>query len=273
MQKLLCESNNERIPPEIIKTIKLKISAQLNTVFCFKPSLKNNGAKKEKFDDIPVIFSPNISSALEIFYNEVKIEDIKSREIDAHFHFFIFPSVIDGKEYVITYAEENKYSKRKIIEVLYDNIKKKKKTEVLNNHHPIIYFLIVLLKYDESKQTKSYKLLNKYFEENNIRTSDEDNSDGEIKENKINEINEKLGNMNIDGNDNSKNKRTKTIIIDIIYSCIDEYGERLVNMARLMTIKKYFSKAVINIKIISKIFIVLNLGYLVFSDNEWYKFS
>ena len=56
-----------------------------------------------------------------------------------------------------------------------------KKTEVLNNHHPIIYFLIVLLKYDESKQTKSYKLLNKYFEENNIRTSDEDNSiDGEI---------------------------------------------------------------------------------------------
>ena len=148
-----------------------------------------------------------------------------------------------------------------------------KKTEVLNNHHPIIYFLIVLLKYDESKQTKSYKLLNKYFEENNIRTSDEDNSDGEIKENKINEINEKLGNMNIDGNDNSKNKRIKTIIIDIIYSCIDEYGERLINMARLMTIKKYFSKAVINSKIISKIFIVLNLGYLVFSDNEWYKFS
>jgi len=149
-----------------------------------------------------------------------------------------------------------------------------KKKEVLNNHHPIIYFLIVLLKYDESKQTKSYKLLNKYFEENNIRTSDEDNSiDGEIKENKINEINEKLGNINIDGNDNSKNKRIKTDIIDIIYSCIDEYGERVVNMARLMTIKKYFSKAVINSKIISKIFIVLNLGYLVFSDNEWYKFS
>jgi len=90
-----------------------------------------------------------------------------------------------------------------------------KKTEVLNNHHPIIYFLIVLLKYDESKQTKSYKLMNKYFEENNIRTSDEDNSiDGKIKENKINEINEKLGNINIDGNDNSKNKRIKTDIIN-----------------------------------------------------------
>ena len=123
MQKLLCESNNERIPPEIIKTIKPKISAQLNNAFCFKPALKNNDTKKEKFDDIPVIFSPNISSALEISYNEVKIEDIKSREIDAHFHFFIFPLVIDGKEYVITYAEENKYSKRKIIEVLYNNIK------------------------------------------------------------------------------------------------------------------------------------------------------
>ncbi|KAG4108048.1 hypothetical protein H8356DRAFT_1268207 [Neocallimastix lanati (nom. inval.)] len=263
MQKLLCESNNERIPPEIIKTIKPKISAQLNNAFCFKPALKNNDTKKETFDDIPVIFSPNISSALEISYNEVKIEDIKSREIDAHFHFFIFPLVIDGKEYVITYAEENKYSKRKIIEVLYDNIKvdeKEKKKEVINNHHPIIYFLIVLLKYDESKQTKSYKLLNKYFEENNIRTSDEDNSiDGEIKENKINEINEKLGNINIDGNDNSKNKRIKTDIIDIIYSCIDEYGERVVNMARLMTIKKYFSKAVINSKIISKIFIVIFL--------------
>jgi len=90
-----------------------------------------------------------------------------------------------------------------------------KKTEVLNNHHPIIYFLIILLKYDESKQTKSYKLMNKYFEENNIRTSDEDNSiDGKIKENKINEINEKLGNINIDGNDNSKNKRIKTDIIN-----------------------------------------------------------
>ena len=69
------------------------------------------------------MFSPNISFALEISYHEVKIEDIKSREIDAHYHFFIFPLVIDDKEYVITYAEENKYSKRKIIEVLYDNIK------------------------------------------------------------------------------------------------------------------------------------------------------
>ncbi|KAG4084906.1 hypothetical protein H8356DRAFT_1341536 [Neocallimastix lanati (nom. inval.)] len=161
----------------------------LNNVFCFKPTSKNNNTKKETFDDIHVMFSPNISSALEISYNE----------------------------YVIIYAEENKYSKRKIIEVLYDNIKvdEKKKTEVLNNHHPIIYFLIVLLKYDESKQTKSYKLMNKYFEENNIRTSDEDNSiDGKIKENKINEINEKLGNINIDGNDNSKNKRIKTDIIN-----------------------------------------------------------
>jgi len=31
--------------------------------------------KKETFDDILVIFSPNISSALEISYNEVKIEN------------------------------------------------------------------------------------------------------------------------------------------------------------------------------------------------------
>ena len=53
----------------------------------------------------------------------MKIEDIKSREIDTHYHFFIFPLVIDDREYVIAYAEENKYSICKIIEVLYDNIK------------------------------------------------------------------------------------------------------------------------------------------------------
>jgi len=146
-----------------------------------------------------------------------------------------------------------------------------KKTEVLNNYHPIVYFLIILLKYDESNQIKSYKLLNKYFEKKNIyiRTSDKDSSiDSEIKESKIKEINEKLSNINIDGNDNSRNKIIKTDIIDIIYSCIDEYGERVVNMPRLMTIKNYFSKAVINRKIITKILIVLNLGYLIFRDNE-----
>jgi len=67
-----------------------KIGAQLNNVFCFKPTSKNNNTKKETFDDIHVMFSPNISSALEISYNEVKIEDIKSREIDAHYYFFKF---------------------------------------------------------------------------------------------------------------------------------------------------------------------------------------
>jgi len=57
------------------------------------------------------MISPNISSALEISYNEMKIENIKSREIIAHYHFFIFLLVIDDKEHVITSAEENKYSK------------------------------------------------------------------------------------------------------------------------------------------------------------------
>jgi len=47
MQKLLCESNNEKkIPPEIIKTIKPKISTQLNNAFCFKPASKKQWYKK-----------------------------------------------------------------------------------------------------------------------------------------------------------------------------------------------------------------------------------
>ena len=31
------------------------------------------------------------------------------------------PLNIDDKEYLVTYAEENKYSKREIIEILYNN--------------------------------------------------------------------------------------------------------------------------------------------------------
>ena len=60
------------------------------------------------FNDIPVMFSPNISSVLKISYNEMKIERyIKSKEkLMFHYHFFIFPFsyVINDKEYVINIA-------------------------------------------------------------------------------------------------------------------------------------------------------------------------
>ncbi|KAG4100855.1 hypothetical protein H8356DRAFT_1659286 [Neocallimastix lanati (nom. inval.)] len=118
----LYESNNEKIPPEILKTIKPKISPLLSDTFCFKKSTKNN-IEKETPNDTPIQFSPNIYSAMEISFNELKLVDFTSVEINEGHHFFIFPLVIDNKDYIVTYAEKNKYSKRKIIKVMYNNVK------------------------------------------------------------------------------------------------------------------------------------------------------
>ncbi|KAG4104975.1 hypothetical protein H8356DRAFT_1337718 [Neocallimastix lanati (nom. inval.)] len=41
IQKLLCDLNNEKIPLEVIKNLKHKISLQLNDVFCFTASFDN----------------------------------------------------------------------------------------------------------------------------------------------------------------------------------------------------------------------------------------
>ncbi|ORX41579.1 hypothetical protein BCR36DRAFT_215701, partial [Piromyces finnis] len=68
-----------------------------------------------------IIFTPNIQLALEISYKEIK-KDIKLQKLPEYYHFFVLPLNIDDKEYIITYAEENKYSKREIIEILLDNV-------------------------------------------------------------------------------------------------------------------------------------------------------
>ncbi|ORY83378.1 hypothetical protein LY90DRAFT_697320 [Neocallimastix californiae] len=103
-------------------TIKPKISPLLSDTFCFKKSTKNN-IEKETPNDTPIQFSPNIYSAMEISFNELKLVDFTSVEINEGHHFFIFPLVIDNKDYIVTYAEKNKYSKRKIIKVMYNNVK------------------------------------------------------------------------------------------------------------------------------------------------------
>ena len=55
-----------------------------------------------------------------------------------------FLLVIADKEYVITYVEENKYSKHKIIEVLYDNIKVDESiiTQKIRNKYNFYYYFI-----------------------------------------------------------------------------------------------------------------------------------
>ncbi|KAL6594507.1 hypothetical protein U3516DRAFT_804528 [Neocallimastix sp. 'constans'] len=54
---------------------------------------------------------------------------------------------------------------------------------------------------------------------------------------------------------------------------MEDYGSMVVDKARLITIKNYYSKSSLTSQIIFNIFIVLYLGYLVFSEDEWYKFS
>jgi len=119
LYKLLGDLHNDQFPSDIIKSLKPHITTQLSNTFCFKQQAKTE-ANKDIFDQVPIIFLPNIQLALEISYKEVK-RDIKLQKLPEHYRFFIFPLTIDQKEYLITYAEENKYSKREIIEILYNN--------------------------------------------------------------------------------------------------------------------------------------------------------
>ena len=119
LYKLLGDLHNDQFPSDIIKSLKPHITTQLSNTFCFKPQAKTE-ANKDIIDQVPIIFLPNIQLALEISYKEVK-RDIKLQKLPEHYRFFVFPLTIDQKEYIITYAEENKYSKREIIEILYND--------------------------------------------------------------------------------------------------------------------------------------------------------
>lgn len=119
LYKLLGDLHNDQFPSDIIKSLKPHITTQLSNTFCFKPQAKTE-ANNDIFDQVPIIFLPNIQLALEISYKEVK-RDIKLQKLPEHYRFFVFPLTIDQKEYLITYAEENKYSKREIIEILYND--------------------------------------------------------------------------------------------------------------------------------------------------------
>jgi len=119
MYKLIRESNNEKMPSEIILKLKPKISSRLSKKFCYKLPSKTDNIK-DISEDISVIFSPNIQSAVEIPYSEVKKDDVYLPKSVEHYRFFVFPMNHDGKEYLVTYAEENKYSKREVIEILHE---------------------------------------------------------------------------------------------------------------------------------------------------------
>ena len=112
--------HNDQFPLDIMNSLKPNINTQLSNTFCFKTPPKND-TKKDIFESVPIIFSPNIQLALEIPYKEIK-KDVKLQKLPEHYRFFAFPLNIDNKEYIITYAEENKYSKREIIEILHNNV-------------------------------------------------------------------------------------------------------------------------------------------------------
>ena len=119
LYKLLGDLHNDQFPSDIINSLKPHITTQLNNTFCFKPQNKNE-TTRDILDDVPIIFSPNIQLALEISYKEIR-KDVKLQKLPEHYRFFVFPLNMDDKEYLITYAEENKYSKREIIEILHNN--------------------------------------------------------------------------------------------------------------------------------------------------------
>ena len=118
--ELLGKLSNDQFPSDIIKTLKPKIPSRLNNTFCFKQPVKKT-TSKEDFSDIPVIFSPYVQSAVEIPYKELKSSNVKLTKNHTQYHFFTLAVTIDKKKYIVNYAEENKYSKREIIEVLSDN--------------------------------------------------------------------------------------------------------------------------------------------------------
>ena len=117
LYKLLGDMNNDNFPSDIFNSLKPHITTKLINTFCFKQRNINN---RYILDQTPIIFSPNIQLALEISYKEIK-KDVKLQKSPELYRFFVLPLNIDKKEYIITYAEENKYSKREIIEILYYN--------------------------------------------------------------------------------------------------------------------------------------------------------
>ncbi|ORX73453.1 hypothetical protein BCR32DRAFT_285615 [Anaeromyces robustus] len=118
--KLIEQQNNEKIPSEIIRSIKPRITNKLNNTFCYKPPSKNENINNKNEND-KIIFCPNVQLSLEVSYNEIK-KDVHLKKSVEHYRFFVFPITINNKEYIITFAEENKYTKREIIEILDNNI-------------------------------------------------------------------------------------------------------------------------------------------------------
>ncbi|KAG4081640.1 hypothetical protein H8356DRAFT_1384358 [Neocallimastix lanati (nom. inval.)] len=119
---LSSQENNDKIPSEIIKSIKPRISHKLNNTFCYKlPSKNENTNLGKESKNSSIVFSPFIQNAIEVSQNDIKM-DVQLPKSLEHYHFFVFPLNMDGKEYIITYAEENKYSKREIIEILHNNV-------------------------------------------------------------------------------------------------------------------------------------------------------
>ena len=102
----LSELNNDQFPLDIINSLKPHITSQLSNTFCYKPPIKNDNTRNIT-DLIPVIFSPNIQSAIEIPQKEIR-KDIKLPKLPEYYRFFAFALPINDEEYIITYAEENK---------------------------------------------------------------------------------------------------------------------------------------------------------------------
>jgi len=119
LYKLLGDMHNDNFPSEIINSLKPHITTQLSNTFCFKRR-NINEKNSDIVDQEPIFFSPPIQLALELSYKEIK-KDVKLQKSPERYRFFVLPLKIDNKEYLITYVEENKYSKRKIIDILHYN--------------------------------------------------------------------------------------------------------------------------------------------------------
>ena len=123
LYKKLGEINNDKIPSDIVNTLKPKILPKLNNTFCYKSQTKNEKNEKENniTSENQVFFTLNIQQAIEIPFKEIKKEFKLQKSIE-HYRFFVFPLIKNENEYIITYAEENKYSKREIVEILHNNV-------------------------------------------------------------------------------------------------------------------------------------------------------
>ncbi|ORX78479.1 hypothetical protein BCR32DRAFT_247113 [Anaeromyces robustus] len=72
---LIGQLNNEKVPREILESLKPRITNKLNSTFCYKLPSKNETTKarsgKDK-DSNTILFSPTIQLAVEVSYNEIK---------------------------------------------------------------------------------------------------------------------------------------------------------------------------------------------------------